>query len=78
MGPSSHSQIHIFFLGIIPEVLLLVGGASLVFLVGILDDFIHLKPYSKLIGQIVAAALGVALMVAESGGFGCIRLSFPG
>lgn len=32
-------------------------GAFLIFLVGLVDDIIHIKPYSKLIGQIVVACV---------------------
>ncbi len=39
--------------------ILLLGG-TLVFLIGLVDDVIHLQPYSKLIGQIVAACLVIA------------------
>jgi UDP-GlcNAc:undecaprenyl-phosphate/decaprenyl-phosphate GlcNAc-1-phosphate transferase len=34
-------------------------GASLLFILGILDDFLHIKPHTKLIGQIVVAAIVV-------------------
>ncbi|MGD9189781.1 MAG: glycosyl transferase [Desulfobacteraceae bacterium] len=36
-------------------------GASLLFLLGLLDDFRNIKPQSKLVGQIVAAALVTGL-----------------
>jgi len=35
----------------------LLVGASLMFLLGLVDDFLHLKPSTKLIGQIAAACL---------------------
>ena len=41
--------------------ILLIGGA-MIFLIGLIDDIIHLQPYSKLIGQI-----GVACLVIASG-----------
>lgn len=66
----------VVFLGLVPEVLLVLGGASLVFGVGILDDFIHLQPYSKLIGQIVSACFvvgaGVFLGVWDFGILGIL------
>ena len=43
-----------------PGLVILVVGAGLVFLVGLIDDVVHLKPYSKLIGQIVAACVVIA------------------
>ncbi len=33
-----------------------VGGASFLFLVGLVDDWLHIKPYQKLIGQVIGAA----------------------
>ena len=35
----------------------LLMGAGFIFLVGLVDDVIHLKPYSKLVGQIIAACI---------------------
>ncbi len=34
----------------------ILGGASMMFVLGLLDDFLHIKPYSKLIGQIIATS----------------------
>ena len=31
-------------------------GSTFLFLVGLVDDFIHIKPYQKLIGQILGSA----------------------
>jgi len=36
-----------------------VGSASFLFLVGLVDDWLHIKPYQKLIGQIIGAAIVV-------------------
>src|SRR5712671_4952298 len=36
-----------------------VGAASFLFLVGLIDDWLHIKPYQKLIGQVVGAAIVV-------------------
>lgn len=33
------------------------AGATLLFILGLLDDFLHIKPHTKLIGQIVVAAM---------------------
>ncbi len=33
-----------------------IGTASFLFLVGLVDDWLHIKPYQKLIGQVVGAA----------------------
>ncbi len=43
-----------------PMLGVVVAGAALAFLVGLVDDIVHLKPYSKLIGQIVAACVFIA------------------
>ena len=32
-------------------------GATLLFLLGLADDFIHIKPHTKLVGQILVASL---------------------
>jgi UDP-GlcNAc:undecaprenyl-phosphate GlcNAc-1-phosphate transferase len=36
-----------------------VGAASFLFLVGLVDDWLHVKPYQKLIGQVIGAAIVV-------------------
>src|SRR5258708_26772198 len=36
-----------------------VGAASFLFFVGLVDDWLHVKPYHKLIGQIIGAAIVV-------------------
>src|SRR5258708_37830589 len=36
-----------------------VGAASFLFLVGLIDDWLHVKPYQKLIGQVGGAAIVV-------------------
>jgi len=36
-----------------------VGASSFLFLVGITDDILHIKPYQKLIGQVMGAAIAV-------------------
>src|SRR5882724_9399379 len=35
------------------------GSASFLFLVGLVDDWLHIKPYQKLIGQVIGAAIAV-------------------
>src|SRR5205809_3173472 len=35
------------------------GAASFLFLVGLIDDWLHIKPYPKLIGQVIGAAIVV-------------------
>src|SRR5882762_5591894 len=36
-----------------------VGAASFLFFVGLVDDWLHVKPYQKLIGQVIGAAVVV-------------------
>lgn len=35
----------------------ILGGSSLMFLLGLVDDILHIKPYQKLIGQFLSAAI---------------------
>src|SRR5712664_4136996 len=37
----------------------IVGASTFLFLVGLIDDLIHIKPYQKLIGQVMGAAVVV-------------------
>ena len=37
----------------------IVGAASFLFTVGFVDDWLHIKPYQKLIGQVIGAAIVV-------------------
>lgn len=37
-----------------------LGASAFLFVIGLIDDFLHIKPYQKLIGQIVGAAFVVA------------------
>jgi UDP-GlcNAc:undecaprenyl-phosphate GlcNAc-1-phosphate transferase len=43
------------------ESLIVLGGSSFLFLVGLLDDILNIKPYQKLIGQMIGATLVVGL-----------------
>src|SRR3954470_9464950 len=47
------------YLGFVPHTSagwVVVGAASFLFLVGLVDDWLHIKPYQKLIGQVIGAA----------------------
>jgi UDP-GlcNAc:undecaprenyl-phosphate/decaprenyl-phosphate GlcNAc-1-phosphate transferase len=52
------------------ESLIVLAASSALFLVGLTDDFLHIRPYQKLIGQLAAAgavvALGMVLPWTES------------
>ncbi len=41
------------------DLLVILLGSSFLFLVGLLDDVIHIKPYQKLIGQVIGAVIVV-------------------
>ncbi len=56
----SYSLPLVFFVVDYPSLWVLLLGATLIFGVGLIDDFIHLKPYSKLLGQIVAGCVVIA------------------
>src|SRR5215213_10187347 len=44
-----------------PESLIVIGASSFLFLVGLLDDMLNIKPYQKLIGQLIGATVIVGL-----------------
>ncbi len=46
------------------ESIVILAGSSILFLVGLVDDILHIKPYQKLIGQFI----GVAIVI----GFGLV------
>ena len=39
------------------ESLIIIAGSTILFLVGLIDDILHIKPYQKLIGQIIGVAI---------------------
>lgn len=43
------------------ESLIVLGASSFLFLVGLLDDILNIKPYQKLIGQLIGASIVVGL-----------------
>jgi len=43
------------------ESLIVLGASAALFVIGLVDDFLHIKPYQKLIGQLLGAAAVVAL-----------------
>lgn len=46
----------LLFIPITHDSLVVVGGSSLLFLVGLVDDIVIIKPYQKLIGQLIGVA----------------------
>jgi UDP-GlcNAc:undecaprenyl-phosphate/decaprenyl-phosphate GlcNAc-1-phosphate transferase len=49
--------IYLLFIPKTTESLVIVGGSSFMFLVGLLDDILNIKPYQKLVGQLIGAAI---------------------
>ncbi len=50
------------YLGLVPHTKqgwVVVGAASFLFFVGLIDDWLHVKPYQKLIGQVIGGAIVV-------------------
>jgi len=50
----------LMYLAFVPkssESLVIIAGSSVLFLVGLIDDILHIKPYQKLIGQIIGVAI---------------------
>ncbi|HEX2641045.1 MAG TPA: MraY family glycosyltransferase, partial [Pyrinomonadaceae bacterium] len=43
------------------ESLILLAGATFLFLVGLVDDILHIKPYQKLAGQLIGATFVVGM-----------------
>src|SRR5687768_6324658 len=43
------------------ESMIVIGASSFLFLVGLLDDILNIKPYQKLIGQLIGSAIVVGL-----------------
>jgi UDP-GlcNAc:undecaprenyl-phosphate GlcNAc-1-phosphate transferase len=44
-----------------PESLIVIGASSFLFLVGLFDDILNIKPYQKLFGQLIGATMIVGL-----------------
>lgn len=49
--------IYFFFVPITRDSLIVVGGSSFLFLLGLVDDLITIRPYQKLIGQLIGAGI---------------------
>src|SRR4030095_1631176 len=44
-----------------PESMIIIAASSFLFLVGLFDDIINIKPYQKLFGQLIGATIVVGL-----------------
>lgn len=51
---------YLLFIPISKESIAIIAGASFLFLVGLIDDLREIKPYQKLIGQLVAVSIVIA------------------
>lgn len=49
--------ISIIFVPHTPKTLVILGSSTFLFLVGLIDDILHIKPYQKLIGQLIGTAI---------------------
>src|SRR5215207_5130509 len=43
------------------ESMIIIGASSFLFLVGLLDDILNIKPYQKLFGQLIGATMIIGL-----------------
>src|SRR5436189_1141579 len=50
---------YLIFLPHTPQTWVIVTLSTFLFFVGLIDDLLHIKPYQKLIGQIIGAAAAV-------------------
>ncbi|HEV2762999.1 MAG TPA: hypothetical protein VGV38_08395 [Pyrinomonadaceae bacterium] len=53
-----------------PQTVLVIAASSFLFLVGLVDDLLHVKPYQKLVGQVMGGAMlvfGGAIFVGPGG-----------
>lgn len=59
----------LLFVPINRDVITIIGASSLLFLVGLVDDLLNIKPYQKLIGQVFGAAIvvGTGLVLPLTG-----------
>jgi UDP-GlcNAc:undecaprenyl-phosphate/decaprenyl-phosphate GlcNAc-1-phosphate transferase len=51
--------VYLLFLPHTPQTWVVMGGSAFLFLVGLIDDVLHIKPYQKLFGQVVGTAIVV-------------------
>ncbi len=49
--------IYVFFVPKTNESLIILGASSFLFLVGLVDDILNIKPYQKLVGQLIGSAI---------------------
>jgi UDP-GlcNAc:undecaprenyl-phosphate GlcNAc-1-phosphate transferase len=64
------------FLPHTPQAWVVVGASAFLFAVGFVDDLLHIKPYQKLVGQVMGAAI-VIYFGAPAGGAAAVGLALP-
>ena len=45
---------------------MVLGGSAFLFLVGLVDDILSIRPYQKLIGQLIGAGILVSLLHTDA------------
>ena len=59
-GIAIYAATVLIYLALVPrtsESVVIIVGSSILFLVGLIDDILHIKPYQKLIGQIIGVTI---------------------
>jgi UDP-GlcNAc:undecaprenyl-phosphate GlcNAc-1-phosphate transferase len=56
--------VYLLFVPKTRESLVIMGASSFLFLVGLIDDFLNIKPYQKLIGQLIGAGIVIGFRLA--------------
>jgi UDP-GlcNAc:undecaprenyl-phosphate GlcNAc-1-phosphate transferase len=62
-GVAIFVTVTVVYLALMPytaQTLVILGGSTFLWLVGLVDDLLHLKPYQKLIGQLMGTAILLA------------------
>jgi UDP-GlcNAc:undecaprenyl-phosphate GlcNAc-1-phosphate transferase len=59
-----------------PQAWVVVAASAFLFAVGLVDDLLHIKPYQKLVGQVMGAAI-VIYFGAPAGGAASVGLALP-
>jgi UDP-GlcNAc:undecaprenyl-phosphate GlcNAc-1-phosphate transferase len=61
-GTAIFATTALMYLSVVPhtyESIIVISASSILFIVGFVDDLLHIKPYQKLIGQMIGASLVV-------------------
>ena len=72
-GVAIYAAVAVTYLLLIPHTRqgwVVLGASTALFAVGLLDDFLHIKPYQKLIGQVLVASAVVYFGLVLPWGWG--------